>query len=167
MIQNLTQEEEKRYEELCAMAFNFARNDECENLKTMIEAGLSANLKNHKGDSLLMLASYHNALATAKMLLKYGARVDEKNDRGQTPLAGVCFKGYFDMAKLLVEHGANINENNGLGMTPFSFALMFARADIAQYFAEQTKMSASRRLLLWFLSLFKKANKISKRNKFA
>ncbi len=132
----LTKDEEKRYEELCAMAFDFARNDACENLEIMLNAGLSENLKNHKGDSLLMLASYHNSLPTAQMLLKRGARVDEKNDRGQTPLAGVCFKGYFEMAKLLVESGANIRENNGLGMTPFAYALMFGRKDIAKFFLE-------------------------------
>lgn len=133
---NLTKDEERRYEELCAMAFDFARNDACENLEIMLNAGLSENLKNHKGDSLLMLASYHNSLPTAQMLLKRGARVDEKNDRGQTPLAGVCFKGYFEMAKLLVESGANIRENNGLGMTPFAYALMFGRKDIAKFFLE-------------------------------
>lgn len=141
---NLTKDEEKRYEELCAMAFDFARNDACENLEIMLNAGLSENLKNHKGDSLLMLASYHNSLATAQMLLKRGARVDEKNDRGQTPLAGVCFKGYFEMAKFLVESGANIRENNGLGMTPFAYALMFGRKDIAKFFLEYESTAGER-----------------------
>lgn len=137
----LTLEEEKRYEELCTMAFNFARNNEYKNLQVMIKAGLNVNLKNHKGDSLLMLASYHNSYECVKMLLENGARVDEKNDRGQTPLAGVCFKGYFEMAKLLVENGANIDENNGLGMTPFSFAVMFGRKDIVAYLAKSAKKS--------------------------
>ncbi|HEC1774865.1 TPA: ankyrin repeat domain-containing protein [Campylobacter lari] len=95
-------EEEKRIQELCTMAFDYARKNDLQNLKIMIEAGLSVNLKNHKGDSLLMLASYHNAYECAKFLLENNARVDEKNDRGQTPLAGVCFKGYLPMCKLLV-----------------------------------------------------------------
>lgn len=42
----LSLEEEKRFEELCKMAFNFARNNECENLKIMIEAGLNVKFKN-------------------------------------------------------------------------------------------------------------------------
>ncbi len=106
----LSLEEEKRFEELCKMAFNFARNNECENLKIMIESGLNVNLKTHKGDSLLMLAAYNNSYESAKMLLEKGAKVDEKNDRGQTPLAGVCFKGYLPMCELLVKYGANIDD---------------------------------------------------------
>ena len=44
----ITKEEEKRYEELCQMAFNMARSDECEELEKMINAGLPVNLKNRK-----------------------------------------------------------------------------------------------------------------------
>ena len=110
----LSLEEEKRFEELCKMAFNFARNNECENLKIMIEAGLNVNLKTHKGDSLLMLAAYNNSYESAKMLLEKGAKIDEKNDRGQTPLAGVCFKGYLPMCELLVKYGKQWPRNDTL-----------------------------------------------------
>ncbi|MCI5968279.1 ankyrin repeat domain-containing protein [Helicobacter sp.] len=151
---SLTQEEEKRFEELGKMAFNFARNNQCDDLEVMIKAGLNVNLKTHKGDSLLMLAAYHNALETAQMLLENGARVDEKNDRGQTPLAGVCFKGYLPMCKLLVENGANIDENNGLGMTPYSFAIMFRRKEIAEFLLQHSKKSLFKRGALKVLKLF-------------
>ncbi|MBF7044544.1 ankyrin repeat domain-containing protein, partial [Campylobacter volucris] len=136
-----TYEEEQRIQELCTMAFDYARKNDLQNLKIMIEAGLSANLKNHKGDSLLMLASYHNSYDCAKFLLENGANVDEKNDKGQTPLAGVCFKGYLPMCKLLVEYGANIDENNGLGMTPFTFAVMFGRTDVVEFLSQNSKKS--------------------------
>lgn len=129
----ITQSEEARYEQLCGYAFNFARSDACEELAKMVDAGLNPNLKNHKGDSLLMLASYHGALQTTRMLIQKGAQVDAYNDRGQTPLAGACFKGNLEMVKLLVENGANIDANNGMGLTPYSFAVMFGRSEIAQY----------------------------------
>ncbi|MCX2683275.1 ankyrin repeat domain-containing protein [Campylobacter sp. MIT 21-1685] len=150
-----SKEEEKRVLELGQMAFNFARNDECENLKIMIKTGLNVNLKTHKGDTLLMLAAYHNSLKTAAMLLENGARVDEKNDRGQTPLAGVCFKGYIDMAKLLIENGANIDENNGLGMTPFAFAVMFRRKELVEYLLQCSNKSFMKSLSYRILNLFK------------
>ena len=63
-MQELSLEEEKQFARLCNMAFNFARNNESENLKIMIEAGLNVNLKTHKGDTLLMLAAYNNSLKT-------------------------------------------------------------------------------------------------------
>ncbi len=87
----LSLEEEKRFEELCKMAFNFARNNECENLKIMIEAGLNVNLKTHKGDSLLMLAAYNNSYESAKMLLEKGAKVDEKKRSWTNPISGSLF----------------------------------------------------------------------------
>ena len=151
----ITKEEEKRYEELCQMAFNMARSDECEELEKMINAGLPINLKNHKGNSLLMLASYNGAFKTTQMLLNHGANADERNDRGQTPLAGVCFKGDFNMVKLLVENGADIDANNGMGLTPYSFAVMFKRSDIAQFLLEKSKnKTILNRLSAKILSLF-------------
>ena len=155
-MNEISLEEEKRFGELCNMAFNFARNNEFENLRIMIEAGLNVNLKTHRGDTLLMLAAYNNSLETAKMLLEKGAKVDEKNDRGQTPLAGVCFKGYLDMAKLWVSNGANIDENNGLGMTPFSFAIMFGRKDVARYLMIHSKQSLFKKISFLILNLLKK-----------
>lgn len=152
---SLSEQEEKRFSELCEMAFDFARNDECAKLESMINAGLSVNLKTHKGDTLLMLAAYNNALNTASMLLSKGARVDEKNDRAQTPLAGVCFKGHLKMCELLVAHGANVDENNGLGMTPFSFAVMFGRKDVAEFLLSRSKKSLLKRLSVKLLNLFK------------
>lgn len=151
-----TYEEEQRIQELCTMAFDYVRKNDLQNLKIMIEAGLSANLKNHKGDSLLMLASYHNAYECAKFLLENGANVDEKNDKGQTPLAGVCFKGYLPMCKLLVEYGANIDENNGLGMTPFTFAVMFGRTDIVEFLTKHSKKSFLKKMCFTILKIFKK-----------
>lgn len=154
-MENFTQEEEKRYEELCGYAFNFARNDEVHELEKMIDAGLNVNLKNHKGDSLLMLAAYNGSFGVTQMLIQKGARIDEKNDRGQTPLAGVCFKGNLDMAKLLVENGANIDENNGMGLTPYSFAVMFNRTDIVKYLLENSKKRTILKILsAKILSLF-------------
>lgn len=130
---DLTPDEEKRFHELCLMAFDYARKDEDQNLKIMLDAGLNVDLKTHKGDTLLMLASYHNSLRSARLLLERGACVDCPNHRGQTPLAGVCFKGYFEMAKLLISYGANIDQNNGMGMTPYAFAVIFGHEELAKF----------------------------------
>ncbi|RAZ57190.1 ankyrin repeat domain-containing protein [Campylobacter hyointestinalis] len=153
----ITLEEEKRYEELCGYAFDFARHNECSELEKMINAGLNPNLKNHKGDSLLMLAAYNGSFETTKMLIQKGARVDERNDRGQTPLAGVCFKGNLEMTKLLVENGADIDANNGMGLTPYSFAIMFGRSKIASYLLSKSKKRSILKIIsAKFIKLFSK-----------
>ena len=45
--------------------FDLARHGDAEQLKTMLEGGLPANLRNSKGDSLLMLAAYNGQLDAA------------------------------------------------------------------------------------------------------
>lgn len=133
--QNLTQDEYAKMEEFVKMSFDFARNNEAQNLKIMLENGLNPNLSNHKGDTLLMLASYHNAYECARLLLDFGASVDKPNDRGHTPLAGVCFKGYVKIAKLLLESGASPNgienpKSKGAILSPINTAIMFGRKEI-------------------------------------
>ena len=55
--------------------------------------GLPPNLRNHKGDTLLMLAAYHGHVETVKVLLENQADPEIRNDNGQSPIAGAAFKG--------------------------------------------------------------------------
>lgn len=146
-----------RYDELCQMALDFARNDDLRQLEPMLNAGLNVNLKTAKGDSLLMLASYNNSLSVVKILIKHGANVDERNDRGQTPLAGAAFKGHLEVVKALVEAGADVNANNGMGATPYTFAVMFGRKDVAKYLkSHSAKTGFFTGIVSFFRSIFGK-----------
>jgi uncharacterized protein len=136
-MEAILEEEQRRYEELQMFALDFARQGKTQDLKAMLDAKMPINLCDHKGNSLLMLASYNGNLETTQLLIQMGAEVDKKNDRGQTPLAGVCFKGYLEIVKVLVKAGANIYENNGMGMTPIMFASMFGNSEIVKYLSEQ------------------------------
>ncbi|MDR1460623.1 MAG: ankyrin repeat domain-containing protein [Campylobacteraceae bacterium] len=129
----------KRYEELLCIAVDFARYGQTIELESMLKAKLPINLKDHKGNTLLMLAAYNGNTDIVKMLISMGADVNLKNDRGQTPLAGVCFKGYLDIVKLLIENGANIDEDNGFGMRAVMFASMFGNYDIVKYLSSHKK----------------------------
>lgn len=139
-----TADEIKRYEELQVFALDFARTGKTQDLKAMLQAGMPVNLCDHKGNSLIMLASYNGNLETTSMLVAFGAEVDKKNDRGQTPLAGVCFKGYIDIVKVLVKAGANIYENNGMGTTPIMFASMFGNYEIVKFLNSQNSSFKSK-----------------------
>ena len=128
----ITEAEEKRYVELQQIALGFARAGETESLAAMLRHGLSVNLADAKGNSLLMLASYNGNVETTRMLLEHGAEVDRRNDRRQTPLGGVAFKGYEEIVVLLLEHGAEIDADNGGGTTPLMFAAMFGRGNVVE-----------------------------------
>src|ERR1700689_4069648 len=112
-----TEAEEKHYAKLQHLALDFARNGETEHLASMLRHRLPVNLADAKGNSLLMLASYHGEVETAQMLLEHGADVDHKNDRGQTPLGGAAFKGYEKIVALLQAHGASLTLRNRLGIS--------------------------------------------------
>lgn len=49
--------------------FDCARQGDAVAFERLLQQGLPANLCNHKGDSLLMLASYHGHVEAVRMLL--------------------------------------------------------------------------------------------------
>lgn len=144
MAENLTAQEYAKMEEFVKLSFDFARDNDAQSLKTMLDNGLNPNLANHKGDTLLMLASYHNALNCVELLLAKGAEVDKPNDRGHTPLAGVCFKGYIEVARLLLKAGASVNGCGG-ALSPINTAIMFRKKEILSLLMKYSK----KKLPLW------------------
>ena len=99
-------------------------------LAGLLQMGLAPNLRDGKGDSLLMLASYHGHHEMTRLLLDHGGDPELANDRGQVPLAGAAFKGDAGIVRLLLEHGAKVNGCGPDGKTPLMFAAMFNRTEI-------------------------------------
>lgn len=93
--------------EFAQMLFQLARDGETERLAAYLDAGVSPDLTNERGDALLMLAAYNGHPDTVRALVARGADVDRANDRGQTPLAGAVFKGYGEVVRVLFEGGAD------------------------------------------------------------
>jgi len=110
--------------------FQLARDGDADALRPMLERGLPPNMTNHKGDTLVMLASYHGQLDATRLLLEKGADPNRSNDMAQTPLAGAAFKGNLPMAELLMAHGADVNLMPPGGKPPLMFAAMFNRCEI-------------------------------------
>ncbi|WNG45018.1 ankyrin repeat domain-containing protein [Archangium minus] len=113
-------------------AFQHARAGDALLLARLVEAGLPVNLANEKGDTLLMLASYHGHVDATRTLLKHQADPERTNDRGQTPLAGAAFKGDVTIARLLLDHGARVDGTGPDGKTALMFAAMFDRLEVLE-----------------------------------
>jgi uncharacterized protein len=128
----VTEAEEKRYAELQLLALDAARRGDSATLAPMVRAGLPVNLQDHKGNTLLMLASYHGHAEMVDALLDCGADPDRRNLRGQTPLGGVAFKGYVEIAELLLDAGADLNADQGGGTPPLMFASLFGRTEMVR-----------------------------------
>ena len=120
-----------------AKVFAAAREGDVETLGPLLDAGLPADLSNDKGDTLLMLASYHGHEALTERLLKAGADPAIANDRGQTPLAGAAFKGETAIARLLLDHGAPVEDGGPGGKPPLTMAAMFDRVEILDLLIER------------------------------
>lgn len=143
----LSDQEFAKMQEFVQLAFDFARQNDAASLKIMLDHGLNPNLANHKGDTLLMLASYYNSADCVRLLLDFKAEVDKPNDRGHTPLAGVAFKGYANIAQILLEAGAN---PNGAGtLNPINTAMLFGRKVILELLLRYHRQS-----LPWWKRLY-------------
>lgn len=87
--------------------FDLARSGAAGELAGQVGAGLPVNLTNDKGDTLLILAAYHDHPGTVAALLEHGADVSRVNDRGQTALAAAVFRKNAESVALLLGAGAD------------------------------------------------------------
>ena len=124
--------------------FDLVRAGEASRLKPLLEHGLPPNLRNSRGDSLLMLAAYHGHCGTVAVLLEHGADPELGNDMAQTPLAAAAYKGDLAIVRLLLEHGAAIDGAAPGGRTALMTAAMFNRAAIVDYLLQQGASPALR-----------------------
>ena len=115
-----------------ARVFDMARHGRPPDLAALLDQGLPVDLRNDKGDTLLMLAAYNGNAPVVEALLARGADADRVNDRGQVPLAGAAFKGDLPVVRLLLAHGARVDgPDEGGDRTPLMIAAMFDRVEIA------------------------------------
>ena len=135
-------------------AADLARKGDTEGLGALLKAGLAIDARDAKGNTLLMLASYHGRAEVVKLLLKSGATVDLRNDKGQTPLGGVAFKGYVEIATLLLDAGADPLADQ-VGSTPADFATLAGKTEILALLQSRRDNAAKptrwfSRLIGWF-----------------
>jgi ankyrin repeat protein len=93
--------------ELAGRVFDLARAGGTEELAAYVDAGVPVNLTNDKGDTLLILAAYHDHPETVGALLDRGADHSRANDRGQTALAAAVFRRSADTVARLLAAGAD------------------------------------------------------------
>ncbi|WP_370831165.1 ankyrin repeat domain-containing protein [Kocuria sediminis] len=107
--------------------FDMAREGRTEDLLPAVRAGVPVNLTNGKGDTLLILAAYHQQEETVAALLEAGADPDRVNDNGQTALLSAVFRGNEAVVRALLEAGASQTAG---AHSAADFARVFERADL-------------------------------------
>ncbi|MCV6630970.1 MAG: ankyrin repeat domain-containing protein [Flavobacteriaceae bacterium] len=106
-------------------------------VKKSIEADNSLlHLRDNRGASPLILASYYNHIDIVQYLIEMGADINEKDAMGNTALMGACFKGYSTTTKLLLELGVDANCTNLAGSTALMFAVLFDQKECVEILIE-------------------------------
>jgi ankyrin repeat protein len=90
-----------------AGVFDLARDGRHEELSGLVDQGVPVNLTNGSGDTLLILAAYHDHPATVRVLLERGADSRRVSDRGQTALGAAVFRRSVPSVQLLLASGAD------------------------------------------------------------
>jgi uncharacterized protein len=93
--------------ELAGRVFDLARGGHTDELAAYVDAGVPVNLTNDKGDTLLILAAYHQHAGTVAALLERGADHSRINDRGQSALAAAVFRQSTEAVQHLLAAGAD------------------------------------------------------------
>lgn len=98
---------------------DLARQGETAQLLGLVDQGIPVNLTDQKGDSLLILASYHGHNALAEGLVARGADVNRINARSQTAITCAVFRQNAELVRFLLAHGADplLGEVNALATT--------------------------------------------------
>ncbi len=120
------------------VAFDAAREGDLKTLAEYFKAGQPADIVNNRGDTLLILASYHGHDDAVKAILDQPkAPLDARNKMGFTALTGAAYKGYLGIVKQLVAKKADLNASNARKQTPLMFAAMFGRAEVVCYLVDR------------------------------
>jgi ankyrin repeat protein len=112
---------------------DLAREGSTRELADVLERGVPANLTGGSGDSLLILAAYHDHPGTVRMLLERGADPDRVNDRGQTALGAAVFRRSAESVAALLEHGADPHAG---GRSAVEIAAFFELDEMAALLAQ-------------------------------
>ena len=123
--------------EFAEQVFDVARKGDAAMLAALLAKGLPANLRNHNGDTLLMLSAYHGHADAVKVLLEFKADPLIANDKNQLPIAGAAFKGNLPVVKALIAGGTPIDAASSDGRTALMMAAMFNRVDMVDYLLGQ------------------------------
>ena len=127
--------------DLAARIFDWARSGDTASLAAYLDAGVSVNLTNANGDTLVMLAAYYGHESAVAVLVEHGADVNRHNKRGQTPLAAAVFKNEEAITDLLLRAGAD-----PLAGAPSALetAQFFGRNEAAQHLQQHIEGRAHR-----------------------
>ena len=87
-----------------------------ENVKVLLDAGVSADAIDRNGTAALIRAALHGHIETVQVLLDSGANVNAEDDTGMTPLMRAAENGHNEVTQVLLNADANVNARGDNGL---------------------------------------------------
>lgn len=87
--------------------FDLARDGRVGPLGEMIDAGVPVDVRNARGDTMLIVAAYAKQAEVVALLIARGAALDEENRMGQTAISCAVFRNDTGILTQLLDAGAN------------------------------------------------------------
>ena len=107
----------------------FAIHGDTAGIESVLSSGVDVDVRDAKGNTVLMEAAVVGQADTVKYLLGKGADVNATNHRGETALINAARMGHASSVQVLLAHHATVNVHDKDGWTALMYA---ARNDRAQ-----------------------------------
>ncbi len=105
-------------------------------VRQIITNGVSVDLLNQYGDSVLMGASFYGHYKVVELLIINGAKVNVKGKNGFSALMCASEKGHGEIAKILLDNGANVDLQNKDGESALLLASREGHGEVAKILLE-------------------------------
>ncbi|CAH6791736.1 Bard1 [Phodopus roborovskii] len=97
-----------------------------------LSPGNAARKRNHRGETLLHIASIKGDISSVEYLLQNGNDPNVKDHAGWTPLHEACSHGHLKVVELLLQHNALVNTTGYQNDTPLHDAAKNGHVDIVR-----------------------------------
>ena len=91
-------------------------------IQKALESGVSAEKRDHAGNTPLMLAAFNQQYAALEYLCTHGADVNARNERGATALITAAYYNHVDAARTLLKCKADKTIKDYYGNTALYYA---------------------------------------------
>ena len=113
--------------------FSAVEADDEVQVQRILSTGTPVDSRDHRGRTALLVATYHNSINTAKILIAAGADVNAMDDQEDSPFLYAGAEGRLEILKMLVASGADLNSLNRFGGTALIPAAHHGHVDTVRY----------------------------------
>jgi len=120
-------------DELLQTFFSAVVADDVGQVKRALKAEIPVDSRDRQGRTALLVATYHNAIETAKVLIAAGADVNAMDDQEDSPFLYAGAEGRLEILKMTVASGADLDSVNRYGGTALIPAAHYGHVETVRY----------------------------------